>query len=46
MSSSSSELGTWEVLWEEARHDLHSNRPYRPARAVVVDEQLRETLLS
>lgn len=46
LSSSSSELDTWEGLWKEAGHDLHNNRPYRPARAVVVDEQLRESLLS
>ena len=46
VSSSSSELGSWEGLWKEARHDLHNNSPYRPSRAVVVDEQLWETLLS
>lgn len=46
VSCSSSELSTWEGLWKEARHDLHNNRPYRPARAVVVDEQLWETVLS
>ena len=46
VSCSSSELSTWEGLWKEARHDLHNNRPYRPARAVVVDEQLWETMLS